>query len=88
MLTVNKLPGQNIAQIGAGGHITKADYDQALPELETLLKKYPRLRFFVSLDHISGIAPGALWEDLKFDVKYKDRFGRTAVVGEKSGRNG
>lgn len=45
MLTVNKLPGQNIAQIGAGGHITKADYDQALPELETLLKKYPRLRF-------------------------------------------
>lgn len=67
----------------ASGILSKADYDAAVPELENALAMRERpLRLLILLEDFRGWEVGAFWEDLKFDVKHGDDFGRIAVVGE------
>jgi hypothetical protein len=65
------------------GQLTKADYDAAIPEIknEIQLKDRP-LRMMVVLEDFRGWEVGALWQELKFDVKHGKDFGRIAVLGE------
>lgn len=67
----------------ASGTLSQADYDAAVPELENALRlrKAP-LRMMIVLEDFRGWEIGALWKDLRFDVKHGDDFGRIAVVGE------
>ncbi len=72
-----------VVTITASGTLTRDDYDRNLPALERLLDERGPLPFLILLDGVNGIELGALWEDLKFDIRYRDRFGRMAVVGDK-----
>lgn len=67
-----------------GGKLTKGDYDAAVPELENALRLRPdKLRLMIVLEGFLGWEIGALWEDLKFDVRHRNDFGRIAVLGER-----
>jgi hypothetical protein len=83
MLRIDNLTENKVLTITANGRITKEDYEQLLPELEELLNKHDSLRFYIELENLSGFEIGALWKDVKFDFKYKNQYGRTAIVGEK-----
>jgi hypothetical protein len=72
-----------VVTITASGKLTRADYDRSLPALEALLDDLGKLRFYIVLENVTGFELGALWEDLKFDLKYRDRFGRMAIVGDR-----
>lgn len=67
----------------AGGKLTKNDYDAAMPEIEHEIEQAERpLRMLIQLEDLQGWEIGALWEDLKFDARHYDDFGRIAVLGD------
>lgn len=71
-----------VVTVHAGGTLTKDDYLRLLPDLEEALEKHGTLRFFITLENFTGFEPGALWEDIKFDYKHKNQYGKTAIVGD------
>lgn len=83
MLRIEHLNENRVLTLTAGGRLTKEDYEQALPKMEELLEKHGRLRFLIKLENFSGFEPAALWEDLRFDFKHRDEYGKIAIVGDK-----
>ncbi|MBU1192247.1 MAG: STAS/SEC14 domain-containing protein [Gammaproteobacteria bacterium] len=83
MLRLDNLNQNQVLTITAKGTLTQQDYEDVMPSLESILEQHSKLRFYIKLEDCSGIRPGALWEDLKFDMKHRSKFGRTAVVGDK-----
>jgi len=61
--------------------VTKEDYDRLAPLIEEKSKQYDKIRLYAELREISDIGLGAIWEDLKMDVKHYNDFHRIAVVG-------
>ena len=83
MLKIEALNENRVVTITASGKLTKKDYDQLLPELEKLLHSLESLRCYIKLDDFTGFDLDALWEDIKFDQKHMDQYGKTAIVGDK-----
>ncbi len=70
------------------GELTKEDYEQFSPEVERLIKEHGKLRMLVQMYYFEGWTPGALWQDLKFDLKHFRDVERLALVGEKAWEHG
>ena len=83
MLEIGNPSDNRVVTITAAGQLSKEDYDRLLPEMERLLDEYGSLRFYIKLEDLSGMDMAALWEDIKFDVKYGTQFEKIAVLGEK-----
>ena len=67
----------------ASGKLSKADYDAAVPEIENALSLGDGpTRILIVLEDFRGWDIPGLWEELKFDVKHGQDFGRIAVVGD------
>jgi len=69
-------------RLDARGKIRKEDYDALVPALEEQIDKAGKLRCLIHLDEVEGIEPGAVLEDLRFDLKHRKDFERCAVVGD------
>ena len=65
------------------GTLSTADYQPFVEEAEGLIAQWGRLRLLVELHEIEAFSLGALWEDLKFDLKHFGDLERLAIVGEK-----
>mgnify|MGYP001105369338 CR=1 FL=1 len=61
--------------------VTKNDYDKVSPVIERKAKKFDQIRLYAEIGKASDIGLGAIWEDLKLDVKHFNDFSRIAVVG-------
>jgi len=83
MLRIDNLNENQVLTIRASDRLTKEDYNRLLPELEQMLEKHSPLRFYIKLEDLSGFEIEALVEDLKFDYKHKNQYGKTAIVGDK-----
>lgn len=83
MLRIDNLNENQVLTVTASERLTKEDYNGVLPELEEILKKHGTLNFYIKLEDISGVEMGALWEDVKFDYRQKNQFGKTAIVGDR-----
>ncbi len=71
-----------VIEMRMSGKLTRADYDELLPQLEKLLGSWPKVNFLLVLHDFHGWEAGAAWAELKFDIRNWKRFGRIAVVGE------
>ena len=83
MLTLEGINENRVISITASGKLTRQDYEELIPQVEDLLEKFGSLRFFIKARGITGVEVRALWEDIKFDARHADEFGKTAIVGEK-----
>jgi hypothetical protein len=83
MLAMTDPDRNRVVTITASGTVTKEDYDRLLPQLERRLDAHGRLRFLIDIVEVSGFRFGALWEDLKFDLRQQSQFGRTAIIGDR-----
>lgn len=83
MLTLNEVTDNHIAVLRANGTLTKEDVEHVKPMLEEALVRPDPLRFYIELDDFTGMDMAAAKEDLRFDLKHKDQYGKTAIVGEK-----
>ena len=82
MLTLQEDAGGKILNLKIEGKLTKEDYQKFVPKVEDLIKKYGKIRILMEMDGFHGWEMGALWEDIKFDVKHFRDIERLAMVGD------
>ena len=82
MLTLNEEAGGKILLVKISGKLSKEDYQRFVPDVERLIKDHGKIRILVQMHDFHGWELGALWEDIKFDMKHFGDIERLALVGE------
>ena len=67
---------------------SKEDYEGFIPELESLIKAYGKMRMLVQMRDFHDWMAGALRQNVKFHLKHFRDIERLALVGEKSWEHG
>ncbi|HVS39340.1 MAG TPA: STAS/SEC14 domain-containing protein [Gemmataceae bacterium] len=67
--------------IKLSGKLTKQDYEHFHPEVESRITQHRKIRVLVEMHDFHGWTMGALWEDIKFDLKHFAHIERLALVG-------
>jgi hypothetical protein len=79
---------QKILEVHMSGKLSRADYMEFVPITERLIKEWERFSLLVVMKDFHGWEMGAIWEDIKWDVKHCSDIERIALVGEKSWQAG
>jgi hypothetical protein len=79
---LNEENGGKILVVHVSGKLAAADYADFVPEFERLVRQYGKLRVLFDMVGFHGWEGGALWEDIKFDIKHFADIERLAMVGE------
>ena len=74
--------GGEILVVKLSGKLTKEDYEEFVPEVERLIHKHGKVRMIVQMHDFHGWSLGALWQDIKFDLKHFSDVERLAMVGD------
>ena len=82
-LRLEKIADHKIAMVSASGKLSKEDYEHFVPEVERLINEAGKIRLLFEMRDFHGWDAGALWEDIKFDLKHFADVERLAMVGEK-----
>ena len=69
-------------EVALTGKLTKEAYEEFVPLTERRINQYGKIRMLVVLNDFHGWDAGALWEDIKFDLKHFNDIERLAIVGE------
>jgi hypothetical protein len=75
---------ENVLRIDLHGKLSRADYEKFVPETERLIGQYGKIRILVTMHDFHGWDAGALWQDIKWDLKHFNHVERLAIVGEKT----
>jgi hypothetical protein len=75
--------GDRVLHVQASGKFSKDDYQHFVPEVERLISKQGKIRILFEMRDFHGWNAGALWEDIKFDLKHFSDIERLAMVGDK-----
>lgn len=71
-----------LIEVKVTGKLTKEAYQEFVPLTESAIKQHGKVRVLVVLDDFHGWTAGALWEDIKFDIKHFKDIERLAIVGD------
>jgi len=77
-----------VVAVRVSGKLTKDDYKRFVPEVERLIREHGRIRVLFEMHDFQGWEMGALWEDIKFDLKHFSDIERLAMVGERKWEKG
>ena len=77
-----------VLSLTISGKLTKEDYSQFVPEVDRLIKANKKVRILCRMRDFHGWQMGALWEDIKFDVKHFGDIELLALVGESKWESG
>jgi hypothetical protein len=75
-------------EVTVQGKLTKEDYQSFVPRFEAAVKKVGKLRVLFEMQDFHGWKAGAIWEDMKFDLKHFKDIERLAMVGDKKWEKG
>lgn len=84
----NEENGGKVLVIQIIGKVVKADYQHFVPAFERLVLQHGKLRVLFDMTDFHGWDAGALWEDIKFDIKHFADIERLAMVGDKKWQQG
>src|SRR5262249_33887071 len=79
---VREETGGKLLAVKISGKLTKEDYQHFVPVAERLIQQHKKIRILCQLQDFHGWEMGALWEDIKFDIKHFAHIERLALVGE------
>jgi TusA-related sulfurtransferase len=79
---IKELKGGKILEVRTTGKLAKQDYEHFVPITERLIGTHGKIRILFEMHDFHGWEAGALWEDIKFDVKHFRDIERLAIVGE------
>jgi hypothetical protein len=77
-----------VLEVRVTGKLTKEAYQKFVPAVDAQIKEYGKLRILFVMKDFHGWTAGAMWEDLKFDLKHWKDIERLAVVGDKKWEKG
>lgn len=81
MIRILDNTSENLIALEINDGVTKEDYDKINPIIEEKSLRYDKVKLYAELHAISDIGIGAIWEDLKMDIKHFNDFSKIAVVG-------
>ncbi len=81
MLEILDKSHQNVFAVKVHGKLVQDDYKKLVPQLEEAIAEHGALKCYFELTDFEGFSAGALWEEVKFDVKHCRQVERCAVVG-------
>lgn len=82
MVSLN-MRGKDIVEVDMAGEVTAEDYKQLKPKLEAIFSGREKKKFLFDLREVQGFTAGAMWEDVKMDIKHIKDIGTTAIVSNK-----
>ncbi len=85
---LNKGHGGKIMEVRVNGKLTRQDYRRFVPEFEQLVEQHGKVRVLFDMHDFHGWRAGALWEDIKFDLRHFADIERLALVGERRWEKG
>ena len=88
MIELEVKPDGGIVNVTLTGKLHREDYATFSPRVEELIRKRGKLRMLVEMHDFHGWDMGALWEDIKFDVKHFADIERVAFIGDKKWEKG
>jgi SpoIIAA-like len=77
-----------VLEVRVTGKLTKDAYQKLVPAVDAQIKEYGKLRILFVMEDFHGWTAGAMWEDLKFDLKHWKDIERLAIVGDKKWEKG
>ena len=80
--------GGKLVAVQVTGKLVRADYEHFVPEFERLIRQHGKLRVLFDMADFHGWDAGAVWEDIKFDIKHFVDIERLAMVGDKKWQHG
>jgi SpoIIAA-like len=82
MIDVLPIESGRLVAFRVHGKLTHEDYrDAILPQLAKVFQEHDKVRCLCVLgEGYAGITAGALWDELKLDLKYRKGFERAAIV--------
>jgi len=75
-------------EVHVTGKLTPEVYDEFVPVIERQIREHGKLDMLLVLHDFHGWTAGALWKDLKFDLKHFRDIRRLAIVGETRWQSG
>jgi hypothetical protein len=75
-------------EVQVSGKLSREDYKKFVPEFERLVKQHGKIGLLFAMVDFHGWKAGALWEDIKFDLKHFSDIDRLAMVGDKKWEKG
>ena len=64
------------------GKLHAENYQHFVPIVEKAVQQHGKVRILMQMHNFHGWDTGALWEDIKFDMKHFNDIERLAIVGE------
>lgn len=77
------LKDEKTIELDMQGEVTAKDYKNVEPKLVQLFGQKGKMKFLIQLDRLKSFGPGAVYEDIKFDLQNLKNIGATAIVGDK-----
>jgi len=87
-VTLKETSEGKVLEIELTGRLQEEDYGRFVPTVERLVKQHGKIRMLVEMHDFHGWSAGALWEDIKFDLRHFGDIERLAIVGEKAWERG
>ncbi len=78
----------NQLEVHVTGKLTTEFYRDLVPAVDEQIAQYGKIRVLFWMHDFHGWTAGALWEDVKFDVKHWRDIERLAIVGETKWQHG
>jgi len=80
--TIDIVASGKMLEVRISGKLNKEAYEKLVPVVDQQIKESGKVRILLILDDFHGWTMGALWEDMKFDLKHWNHIERLAIVGE------
>ncbi len=80
--------GGKVLEVQVSGKLGHEDYQDFVPKFEQLIKKHGKIRVLFEMVDFQGWNAGALWDDIKFDLKHFSDIERLAIVGDRKWEHG
>jgi hypothetical protein len=87
-IQLNEENGGQVLAVHISGKLVKLDYEHFVPEFERLVRQHGKLRVLFEMTGFHGWDAGALWADVKFDIKHFADIERLAMIGDKRWQHG
>ena len=87
-IQLNEEDGGKLLVVNVSDKPVTTDYEHFVPEFDRLVRLHGKRRVRFDVSGFHGWKAGALWGDIKFDVKHFADMERLAMVGEKKWQQG
>lgn len=86
--SVNIQTEGKVMEVTATGKFEKEDYELFVPAAEELIKEHGKIRVLFIMNDFHGWTAGAVWQDIKFDLKHFNHIERLGIVGDSKWEQG